>query len=66
MENAHNRKSTRVHLEDDRLGRIEMLDDRCLGEGPIQFRERQLGLPHPFPFHFPTVFRLLALRYAFW
>jgi len=56
IENAHNHKSTRVRLENDRLGRLTMLEDGCLGGGPFQFPERQFGLPCPFPFDIPTVF----------
>ena len=58
VETARNRESNCIHLEEDWFGRIKMLEDRCLGEGPFQFPERQLGFLSLFPSG--RAFRVLA------
>jgi len=50
IENACNRKSTRVRLGNDQLRRIGMLEYWRLGEGSFQFLESQFHLPRALPF----------------
>ena len=66
IENSCYCESPGISLENNQLGQIKMLEDRCLGEGPFHFPEHWFGLRCPFPFDFPTVFWLLASRSAFW
>jgi len=64
IENALKCEYTRVCWENDQLGWIELLGDRCHSESPIEFLECQFSLPHPFPFDFPKGYWLLTSRFA--
>jgi len=50
IKDSGDRKATCIGLENDRLCRVEMLDDRCSGEGPLQLLKCEFGLTSPFPF----------------
>jgi hypothetical protein len=65
IENARNHESPGVCMENVWLGWIEMLEDWGLGEGPFPFPERHCGLPRPFLLDLPSIFSLLASRFAF-
>jgi len=48
--NAGYGEATCVGLQNNRLWRIEMVQNWCISEGPFQLPKRMFGIPSPFPF----------------
>ena len=50
VENASYGEATCIGLKNNRLCRVEMVENWCISEGPFQLPKRKFGILSPFPF----------------
>jgi hypothetical protein len=50
VENAGYGQAACIGLQNNRLCRVEMVENWCIGEGPFQLLKRKFDIPSPFPF----------------